>query len=224
MSKKENFLALNKESVNLALGINSGAIKLAQIEMGLDIKNTLDKKNIRTVFKGQESVAFTAIETLVIRFMDSFGFSTKPTDNQIEMLAVDTFEKFAYESLTDVILFFKMARSGKFGETNRGVDSNLLYGKWFPMYLEQKAVLREQNYQKEKGETSRMQATDEDVKSTYDKIAKTKRKKQIEAYVDKITKDFDKQLLEDLIVDWEKDKERKDWVYLLKEKRKSFRK
>ena len=66
------------------------------------------------------------------------------------MLTIDTLEHFSYESLEDIILFFKMARTGAFGSTKKGVDSNLIYGEWFPAYLEKKAQIRETNYTTEK--------------------------------------------------------------------------
>lgn len=189
-------------------------------EMSLSLESTFSKPNIRSVFKNETAqIGFSVVSVLVTRFLQSFGFSTKPDPTQIEMITVDTLENFSYESLEDIILFFKMARSGKFGETNRGVDSNLIFGKWFPMYLEQKAILREQEYQKEKALISKVQATDEDVSKTYKRINDAQYKIKVVEYVDKIVLNMDRQLLEDTIADWEKDEEKKQWVYLLKEKR-----
>lgn len=223
---KKNSIALTENSLNLALGINSGSVKLSQIEMGLDIKDTFDKPLLRSVFKGQESVSFTAIKTLVTRFIDSFGFSTKLNDSQIEILSVDTFENFAYESLTDIILFFKMARSGQFGTTNRGVDSNLIFGDWFPKYLEKKAELRENEYTKKKGEQLSGDTSIEDVKKAYAKknIRLTQQQfiENVKSHIEHITKAMDRQMLEDTILDWSKDKDKKPFLRLLKEKRKTI--
>lgn len=179
---------------------------------------------MRSVFKAETAqVGYAVVSVLVTRFLNSFGFSTKPDPLQIELITVDTLEKFSYESLEDVVLFFKMARSGGFGTTKRGIDSNLIYGKWYPMYLDKKAELREQNYQKEKGDTSRTQATDEDVNATYKKIHDENFEKRVSNYVDQITIDFDRQMLEDLIIDWNKDPERKPYIDLLKIKRKTIK-
>ena len=190
-------------------------------EMGLTIQSTFSKPNIRSVFKGETAqIGFSVVNVLVTRFINSFGFSTKLDPMQIEMITVDTLENFAYESIEDILLFFKMARSGKFGTTKRGVDSNLIFGEWFQKYLEKKAELREQNYQKSKAETSRVQASDEDVAVTYKKIQDKLDTKKVEVYVDKITKDMDRQLLEDTILDWEKDPIKKKHIHILKAKRK----
>lgn len=194
------------------------------MEINLTINDTLNKPNIRSVFKDQASpIGFSVVKVLVNRFIESFAFSTKLNDTQIELLTVDTLENFAFESLQDIIIFFKMARSGKFGNTKRGVDSNLIYGEWYPIYLKLKAEERENEYNKQKAVTSRVQATDEDIAATYKEIRNKARKRKVEAFVDEITQNMDRQMLEDTIVDWEKDEERKPWIYLLKEKRQSVK-
>lgn len=220
--EKLDQIALRDKSINLALGINAGTTKLAQIEMSLQIKDTIGKPILRSAFKGKEQVSFTAIKTLVVRFMDSFGFSTKMNDTQVEILAVDTFENFSYESIEDVILFFKMARSGKFGTTGRGVDSNLIFGTWFPMYLEIKARAREEEYTKSKTDrnSDRRGSSIDEVISTYKSHANRSEKVMAETYIDEMIKDFDRQMLEDTITDWSKDDYKKQFVPILKSKRK----
>lgn len=216
-AKLENTLSLSKSII-------SGNAQLVQIEMGLSIEETFSKPTVRSVFKDEAGViGFSVVKVLITRFLESFGFSKQMNDSQIESLTVDTLENFQYESLHDIILFLKMARSGKFGTTQRGVDSNLIFGDWYPKYLEQKAILREQEYQKNKSVSSRIQPTDADVELTYKKIKESNFEKRVQEHVDHITKNYDRQMLEDLIVDWEKDNERKPFVHLLKAKRKSIK-
>jgi len=143
-----------QKTLDFSKEIINGNVNVSVVEMGLTINKCLEKPNIRIVFKDEfAQVGFSVVKVLVIRFMESFGFSTKMNDSQIDTLTVDTLEKFSYESLEDIVLFFKMARNGSFGTTNRGVDSNLIYGEWFPKYLEKKSELREQSYLKQKGKT-----------------------------------------------------------------------
>ncbi len=198
---------------------------LARVEMSLTIKDNIEKPIMKTVFKGNTELAFSMIKTLVKRFVESFGFSTKMPPAQIEMLTVDTLERFQYESIEDVILFFKMARSGKLGTTNRGVDSNLIFGEWFPKYMEMKAEERERQHQLQKSNLSTEQrgANYEDVMKTYQKNADKLFEKKVAAYVDRIVKNMDRQILEDTIVDWEKDPVRKPYVNLLKAKRRTIK-
>ena len=213
----------------LANLIASKQIQVATIEMNLNIAKTLSKPIIRNVFKNADGDAFTLITILVKRFVDSFGFSTKMSESQIEMLSVDTFEKFSYESIEDVILFFKMCRSGSFGATNRGVDSNLIYGDWFPKYMEFKSIEREKMIEENKNK-SNIDARGVSLEAIYKnklKKLKSNTKKdfetQVKEHVNHICKNFDRQMLEDTITDWIKDENKKDWVHLLKLKRKEIK-
>ncbi|MET3022371.1 hypothetical protein [Flavobacterium hydatis] len=209
-----------EETLNLSKSIISGNAQMALVEMNLTIDQTFSKPNIRTVFKNENgTIGFSVVNVLVNRFINSFGFSTKLSNDQIEILTVDTLENFKYESLEDIIVFFKMARTGKFGSTKKGVDSNLIYGEWYPAYLEQKADIREQQYQKEKNALNSKEITLEDVKKTYSKHQEKNFEKRVTAFVDKITKNIDRQILEDLITDWEKDPARKPYLNILKKKR-----
>ena len=195
------------------------------IEIGLTIQQTLSKPTIRSVFKGETGqIGFSVVKALVTRFMNSFGFSTKMDDTQLDIITVDVLENFAYESLEDILLFFKMARSGKFGATKRGVDSNLMFGEWFPKYLEIKADLREVNYNKQKNQTARKQATDADVRKTYQEISEKNMIRKVEKYVDNITETMDRQLLEDTLLDWSTDPIKKPYLDILKRKRKTIKK
>jgi hypothetical protein len=209
-----------QETLNLSKSIISGNAQMALVEMNLTIDQTFSKPNIRTVFKNENgTIGFSVVNVLVNRFINSFGFSTKLSNDQIEILTVDTLENFKYESLEDIIVFFKMARTGKFGSTKKGVDSNLIYGEWFPAYLELKADIREQNYSKEKNALNSTKITLEDVKKTYSKHQEKNFEKRVAAFVEKITKNIDRQILEDLITDWEKDPVRKPYLNILKKKR-----
>jgi hypothetical protein len=63
----------------------------------------------------------------------------------------------------------------------------------------------------------------EDVKKSYAKTDKKNFKKRVENYIDRITKNMDRQLLEDTITDWSRDPERKPYLDLLKRKRKTIK-
>jgi len=190
------------------------------MEMGLSLLSTLSNPTLKSVFKGENGqIGYSVVNVLVNRFITSFGFSTKMDKVQIETLTVDTLDRFAYESLEDVILFFKMARNGQFGTTNRGVDSNLIFGDWFVKYLEMKADLREQEYQKEKSRMNGISSTFEDVEKTYQANEKIKFEKSVLDYIDKITDGISRIRLEEIIEEWEKDEQKKPYIRQLKRKR-----
>ena len=177
---------------------------------------------MKSIFKGENGqIGFSVVNILVKRFLESFGFATKMNDTQIEVLTVDTLEKFSYESLEDIILFFKMARTGQFGSTMRGVDSNLIFGEWYPMYLELKSIEREKIYQKDKDSLNKDSLTIENVRSAYQKQKNTPQQLHDKAVkrINEITEGFTRQELEDLIKVWEKDESKNPYMRLLMQKR-----
>lgn len=189
--------------------------------MSLTINETFDKAIIRSVFKGEAGqIGFSVVNVLVTRFIDSFGFSTKLNPIQIETLTVDILENFQYESLEDIIIFLKMARTGKFGSTGRGVDSNLILGDWFPKYLDQKAQIREQNYQKEKAQFSdSTNAVEQYYAKMRAKKAQDEKESKAKLEIDEMVKSMDRAVLEDTIADWERKEEMKPYLSYLKQKR-----
>lgn len=210
-------------TISLSRAIVAGTAELAPLEMTLTIQDTFEQPIVRKVFSGEGAViGFSVVKVLVTRFIDSFGFSTKLSETQLEILTVDTIENFKYETLQDIILFFKMARSGKFGSTKRGVDSNLIFGEWFPMYMELKSDTREQIYQKEKSEMNKNLVSIEDVKKTYQKLTEKPFLERVKSYADKITEGINREQLEVLIKEWDEDPQKKPYVQLLKVKRKTI--
>lgn len=210
------------KTLGLSRDIISGAANLAFIEMGLSISKTFENSSIRSVFKGENGqIGYSVVNVLVKRFIDSFGFATKMNESQIETLTVDTLEKFSYETLQDIILFFKMARTGQFGSTGRGVDSNLIYGDWYPKYLELKSIEREKIIQKEQEQFKNNQVSIEDVKNHYKKLENKNVffVDKVIAYVEKITEGINREQLENLIEEWMNDPQKKPYVYHLNKKR-----
>ena len=210
-----------QETLNLAKSIVTKTINLGSFEMQLSIEKTIDKPVIKSLFKNENSqIGFTLVGILVNRFIDSFGFSTKLNETQLEILTYDTIEKFSYESLEDIVLFFKMARSGTFGTTKRGVDSNLIFGEWFPMYMEMKAEAREREQLKQKKQTEESLLSIEEVKKSYEKIKPNNTfRDRVIVYIDKITQGITRLELEDLILAWSEDDQKKPYLNELKIKR-----
>lgn len=204
--------------------IINGSADLAQVERKLTIVQTFSQPIINSVFKDENgSLGFVVVRILVDRFINSFGFSSKMSKDQLDMIAVDTIDRFGYETLIDVILFFKMACSGFFGHTDRGVDSNLIFGKWFPLYLEKKASEREKFYKEQKEQLINHIPDLKAVKITYRKTMLKTLEKDQHAYIDKITKNMDRQLLEDTIDSWEKHSDMKKHISILKLKRRTIK-
>lgn len=220
---ENNKLAMAEKTVSLAVNILNGKSNVSVIEMNLTMANTLESLNLKYVFKGEEkaTIAFGVVKVLVGRFMDSFGFATKMNESQLDTLTVDTLESFKYETLEDIILFFKMARTGQFGSTGRGVDSNLIYGDWFPKYLELKSIEREKKIQREQAAFKENKLTSADIKKAYEKLQSQENTfvDKVIVYVEKITDGINREQLEKLIEEWMNDPQKKPYVYHLNKKR-----
>ncbi len=190
--------------------------------MNLTLKDTIGEPPMRSVFKDKGTLAFGVTKVLVTRFVGAFGFATKLDDAQLDILTVDTLEHFKHESLVDVILFFKLARTGKFGVCKSAPDSNLIFGEWMPKYLEQKAIVRERAYLQEKAIQQSTLNGDAFVKKTMLKQKALAEKREIKAQIEAMCKTMDRQMLEDTIVSWNKNKKLKQYIMLLKQKRKTI--
>ena len=219
---------LKQKTLDLSSLILENPSEISLVEMELTISANLDKPIIRSVFKGNKArVAYSVVRVLVSRFLESFTFTQKLSSAQIDSLTVDTLEHFGYESLEDIILFFKMARTGKFGVAKKGIDANMIFGEWFPQYLELKTIEREKQVQNERFSWQKEQNKNA-VRQVYSKIQaeqKAKEKaKRIQERIDELTAPFDRQMLEDTIRTWQKSENLKEYVPLLKRKRMTIRK
>jgi len=106
-----------------------------------NLKNHVSKKNV------VKSLSF-----LIKNFNDNFNSKGKLNVNQIILLASDLFDRFSYESLEDVMLMFKYARQGKIGDgKDFKLDSQTVFHKWVPEYLELKSIEREKKHTETKG-------------------------------------------------------------------------
>lgn len=86
--------------------------------------------------KSSESELIKSIFIIVKRFNDLVNVSKKMNEDQMIALSSDLFERFGGESLDDILLFFKMARNGEFGDLYR-LDSIVILS-WVPKYLDKK--------------------------------------------------------------------------------------
>jgi len=216
--------AKQHETLLLASNIVSGKTDVGVVENSLTLSQTINLPALRSVFKAETAqIAFGVGRIIVDRFLSSFGFSTKHNPAQVDIITADVLDAFKYESMQDVILFLKMARTGRFGATNRGIDSNLILGDWMPMYLEAKAEEREKQHTKEKQDRIRLEISPEALLRQHQKdIAPMKRKKEEQAfrdYVERMTKGIDRYQLESLIKQVSKVTDVLPYINILKCKR-----
>lgn len=213
--------AKSEEVLVTATKIISGAENVGLLEMKLSVEKTFDKPLMKTVFKNEDAgtIAFGVVQVLIKRFLESFGFSTKPSQTLIDMMAVDALTKFEYETLDDIIIFLKMCRQGEFGTSMKGIDSNLVFGDWFPKYMELKAQKREDIHVKQKKVSEYSNAVEQYYAKVRRQKAQKEKEKNNKIEIDKMCESMDRQMLEDTISDWSAKEEMKPYLDYLKQKR-----
>jgi len=215
--------ATRQDILSLSSGIATGHVSLVTLEREVSLTSAINSPTIRSAFRGNDEVAYSVVHVLVKRFLGAFTFSTKLEPSQVESFTVDTLEHFEYETLDDIVLFFKMARSGKLGVAKKGIDSNTVFGEWYQKYLELKAEAREKDVQAKKIAVTTTPVTMEDIKKTYAVADEKKKELERQTYIDKLVLNMDRQMLEDTITTWEQDPKFSRLLKLLKKKRKTIK-
>lgn len=137
--------------------MENDSIGLLEIESNLSVSKAMNSTQIYKLSSAIEKRnVIKAIAYLTLRLSDSFNVKQKFTDEQASMLALDLSEVFHYETLEDVVMMYKYARQGKIGSNEYKLDGQTVMQKWVPEYLELKAIERENQHLKNKGEKNGM--------------------------------------------------------------------
>jgi len=132
-------------------------MKLLILEGELTVSKAMNSLSLRKLEKSIDKINIVkSITYLVLRLSDNFNVKQKFTEEQASIMALDLSEIFAYETLEDVVLMFKLARQGKIGGTEYKLDGQTVMQKWVPQYLELKSIERESHHNKSKGEKNGM--------------------------------------------------------------------
>lgn len=129
-------------------------VKLAIYEKKMTIEKAMEGTSLRLLSKTIDEK--NLVKTLVYfinRFSANFNVGKKFTPTQAITMALDLTEIFAYETIEDVMLMLKMARTGQIGDgKDFKLDSQTVFHKWIPEYLELKALKRENLHNRQKVE------------------------------------------------------------------------
>lgn len=205
----------------IAVLVSKSEGELALFENELTLNSAMQGTSLRKLSKViDQKNTVKALVFLTTRLSDNFNVGKKFTEEQAIVMAFDLLEVFGYETMEDVVLMFKMARQGKIGDgKDFKLDSQTVFHKWIPEYLDLKAEHRENEHTKSK----KLIDTLENNTSFYDlqklKKEKSEQRKKVIVYIDKITKDIDRNTLEKMIIEWNQDPIKKEYIALLKEKR-----
>ena len=140
--------------------VSEDKFELIQVERSLSVKKCLSAPLLVNQ-KENETELIKSIFLIIKRFNDLVNVGKKMNEDQMIALSADLFERFGGESLEDIMLFFKMARNGEFGDFYR-LDSIVVLS-WIDKYLELKIIAREDEIQNERN--IRQREEDEAVKN-----------------------------------------------------------
>ncbi|MDV3666339.1 hypothetical protein CMU51_20015 [Elizabethkingia anophelis] len=119
--------------------VENNSIELASIERKLTIKEVFQTgSSIAQLIKADENTLIKTVYAILYRFNNLINVSKKLNDDQMIALSADLIEAFKYgDTLEDIVLLFKMARNGSFGDFYR-LDHVVIMG-WIPKYMDEKA-------------------------------------------------------------------------------------
>jgi len=128
---------------------------LLMFESNLTIGNAMEGMTIQKAKKemGVENLG-AALTMIIMRACGNFNVFKNITEDQAALLAVDIIQEYPVETLEDFLLMFSMARRGKFSGQGQyakkldRIDPHLILSQWMPMYLEHKAIERENRHRR----------------------------------------------------------------------------
>ncbi len=126
------------------------SIKYANFQSGITKKNSLNQLTVHQHIKneGREPILKTIV-AIIAHGIKPFKVKNTMDADDIVLFAVDFIEQYTHECFEDLILTFKTARMGGFGETFNRVDGPIIMG-WFRSHLIEKYEAKEIQLQNEK--------------------------------------------------------------------------
>jgi len=140
--------------------VSDDKFELIHVERSLTIEKCVSAPLLINQ-KASEKELIKSIFLIIKRFNDLVNVGKKLNEDQMIALAADLFERFGGESLEDIMLFFKMARNGEFGDLYR-LDSIVILS-WVNKYLDKKTEAFHENRINE--ENQRIRAENDAVKN-----------------------------------------------------------
>jgi hypothetical protein len=210
----------------IMLLVKKDQIELAHFERQINIEKAVDGTTLKKLSKTLDSKDLTKMLVfLITRFSENFNVGKKFTEEQAIVMAIDLIDSFGHETIEDIVLMFKMARTGRIGDgKDFKLDSQTVFHKWIPNYLDLKAEFMEKKHHNQNALLNKDQLTIEQVRNSYKKKLNAqqiedKRNKRI----DEITQGFNREMLENLILEWQQDEKKKQFVSYLTKKRLTIR-
>lgn len=128
-------------------------MQLVKIEQGLSVQESIETGVVLTNVIRDKQSKFSVIDQIckiIEYFQELTNINKKMESFQVQVLAGDLLDAFTGDTIEDIILMFKMARKGEFGQIYR-IDGMVIMS-WVPQYLEYKSEEREKLYRKQESQ------------------------------------------------------------------------
>ncbi len=136
--------------------VNNDPVALIKYEEELTITKSIEGTSLRKMVKEtSKSTVIDVISYFANRLAENFNVGKKFTIEQCTIMAIDIVDVFCYETIEDVVLMFKYVRQGKIGDgKDFKLDSQTVFHKWIPQFLELKSIELEKQHNAFKGENN----------------------------------------------------------------------
>jgi hypothetical protein len=146
-------------------------MQLVKVEQSLSVQESIETGIVLANIVRDKQNRISVIEQIckiVEYFQELTNVSKKMEAFQIQVLAGDLLDAFTGDTIEDIILMFKMARKGDFGQIYR-IDSLVIMG-WVSQYLDHKADERERLYRKQEGQRKKEEQSTDVSDKTIEKL------------------------------------------------------
>lgn len=189
---------------------NENQADFIHYKSSLTIEKALKGTTLCEIERKSPKEIYSIVYFLLSEANESFSMNNKMNDKQIQDTSLELINLFKHDTIEDIIMMLKMAVNGKIGGSKLyRFDANVLFNLFVPEYMELKAVAREDiNERKRFEQGSDSTLTIQDVERSYHKerfnnFTQPKKLNKYEIRVKELTKDFNSEDLEALILEWE---------------------
>lgn len=185
-----------------AVGDNN-PMQMVRISHSLTIADSIQAPTLKVLEKqyGKDDLA-TLISFMILQTARFFNLGNNLSEDQSLETAYLMLQNYPYETIEDFTLMFREAKKGKYGELYNRLDGQIIF-KWMEKYLEEKAIYREKQHQKQKtaipvkepdlmkivtGESNNKKTVAEALKKAIDFDEFEKKEKQFQEFREKYLK------------------------------------
>jgi hypothetical protein len=129
---------------------DNNPMQMVRISHSLTIADSIQAPTLKVLEKqyGKDDLA-TLVSFMILQTARFFNLGNNLSEEQALETAYLMLQNYPHETIEDFTLMFREAKKGKYGELYNRLDGQIIF-KWMEKYLEEKAIYREKQHQKQK--------------------------------------------------------------------------